>query len=159
MSSCRILRHKGRYVLLSGSEYFPAKKALPGEAPGAIATNDCLGVESHPRNRYVTYEFRRGVAATNYPSSARPLSPEALTHRRARAPPRGSFPRLFSAVREACGQRSSESSPADALTTGVTGTRTPVRTHARWLGAKRGAKSPSLISRVTAKRLKTVGGR
>jgi hypothetical protein len=55
-------------------------------------------------------------------------------------------------------QRSSASRPLEASTVGLTDTRTPVRTHARWLGAKRGA-SPSLISRVTAKRLNTVGGR
>src|SRR6266849_1016275 len=55
--------------------------------------------------------------------------------------------------------RSSPSRPAEASTVGLTATRTPVRTHARWLGAKRGANNPSLISRVTAKRLNTVGGR
>src|SRR5438067_61575 len=54
---------------------------------------------------------------------------------------------------------SSLSRPADANTTGATGTRTPVKTQARWLGAKRGASSPSLISRVTAKRLNAVAGR
>src|SRR5215469_7542930 len=56
-------------------------------------------------------------------------------------------------------QRSSASRPVEASTVELPGTRTPVRTHARWLGAKRGANSPSLISRVTAKRLKAVGGR
>jgi hypothetical protein len=49
--------------------------------------------------------------------------------------------------------------PVEASTTGLTGTRTPDSTQARWLGAKRGASSPPLISRVTAKRLKAVGGR
>src|SRR5690348_12524869 len=56
-------------------------------------------------------------------------------------------------------QRSSESRPADAGTAGLTGTRVPVRIQARWLGAKRGASNPSLISRVTANRLKAVAGR
>src|SRR5712672_267907 len=56
-------------------------------------------------------------------------------------------------------QRSSPSRPVEAATVGSTGTRTPDKIHARWLGAKRGAKSPSLISRVTAKRLNTVGGK
>ena len=56
-------------------------------------------------------------------------------------------------------QRSSTSRPVEASTVGLTATRTPDRTHPRWLGAKRGANSPSLISRVTAKRLNTVGGR
>src|SRR6516225_7544822 len=56
-------------------------------------------------------------------------------------------------------QRSSASRPADASTVGLTGTSTPDSTQARWLGAKRGARRPSLISRVTAKRLNTVGGR
>src|SRR5262249_23031391 len=53
----------------------------------------------------------------------------------------------------------SEARPADAAAGGSTFTRVPVRTYARWLGAKRGANSPSLISRVTAKRLNTVGGK
>src|SRR5207248_1248768 len=55
--------------------------------------------------------------------------------------------------------RSLESRPSDADTTGSTFTRKPVRIHARWLGAKRGANSPSLISRVTAKRLNAVAGK
>jgi hypothetical protein len=55
--------------------------------------------------------------------------------------------------------RSSESRPAEADTAGLTGTSVPVRIHAPWFGAKRGASNPSLISRVTAKRLNTVGGR
>src|SRR6202035_1333420 len=55
--------------------------------------------------------------------------------------------------------RSSVSRPSDAAIAGVTATRNPVRTHARWLGAKRGASKPSLISRVTAKRLNEVAGR
>ena len=41
--------------------------------------------------------------------------------------------------------------PADADTAGLTGIKLPVNTQARWLGAKRGVSSPSLISRVTAK--------
>ena len=49
--------------------------------------------------------------------------------------------------------RSSASRPSDAGATGFTGTREPCRTQPRWLGANRGASSPSLISRVTAKRL------
>src|ERR1700681_4703339 len=56
------------------------------------------------------------------------------------------------------GQRASRSRPADAATAGRTGTTTPDSTHAFWLGAKRGASSPSLISRVTAKRLNCVAG-
>src|SRR5438309_2016071 len=55
--------------------------------------------------------------------------------------------------------RSSLSSPAEAGTAGLTGTSTPDSTHALWLGAKRGASNPSLISRVTAKRLSHLGGR
>lgn len=35
----------------------------------------------------------------------------------------------------------------------------PVSTHARWLGANRGAREPSLISRVTAKRRNEVAGK
>src|SRR6202035_4868831 len=54
---------------------------------------------------------------------------------------------------------SSPSRPAEAGTAGLTATRAPVSTHARWLGEKRGANRPSLISLVTAKRLNTVGGR
>src|SRR6185295_2338607 len=41
-------------------------------------------------------------------------------------------------------QRSSASRPAEAGTDGVTATRNPDRTQARWLGAKRGASKPSL---------------
>src|ERR1700692_4902857 len=52
--------------------------------------------------------------------------------------------------------RSSPSRPSDAGSAGVTATRNPVRTHALWLGANRGASKPSLISRVTAKRLNEV---
>ena len=55
--------------------------------------------------------------------------------------------------------RSSPSRPVEAFTAGLTATRAPVSIHARWLGEKRGANRPSLISRVTAKRLNTVGGR
>src|SRR5437879_11822838 len=58
-----------------------------------------------------------------------------------------------------CLQRSSASRPAEAGTAGLTGTRVPVRIQARWLGAKRGASNPSLISRVTAKRLNAGGVR
>ena len=54
--------------------------------------------------------------------------------------------------------RSSLSSPSDAGTDGLTGTSVPDNTHAFWLGAKRGANSPSSISRVTAKRLNCVAG-
>src|SRR5262249_5416252 len=61
--------------------------------------------------------------------------------------------------RHARSQRSSASRPVEASTVGLTGTRTPDSTQARWLGAKRGANRPSFISRVTAKRLKAVGGR
>ncbi len=49
-------------------------------------------------------------------------------------------------------QRSSESSPSEAPTTGNPVTMVPERTQPRVLGAKRGAMNPSLISRVTAKR-------
>src|SRR5881296_1284310 len=56
-------------------------------------------------------------------------------------------------------QRSSASRPVEAGTAGLTGTRVPVRLQARWLGAKRGASNPSLISRVTAKRSNAVAGR
>src|SRR5258708_16614826 len=55
--------------------------------------------------------------------------------------------------------RSSESRPAAAGTDGVTATREPDSTHALWLGEKRGASKPSLISRVTAKRLNDEAGR
>src|SRR2546422_10191200 len=55
-------------------------------------------------------------------------------------------------------QRSSASRPVEAGTAGLTGTRVPVRIQARWLGANRGASNPSLISRVTAKRLNVVAG-
>src|SRR5262249_60773756 len=55
--------------------------------------------------------------------------------------------------------RPSPSRPAEAATAGCTGTRAPVIIQARWLGEKGGANNPSLISRVTAKRLNTVGGR
>src|ERR1700730_12014846 len=54
--------------------------------------------------------------------------------------------------------RSSESRPA-AATDGVTATREPDRTHALWLGENRGASKPSLISRVTAKRLNDAAGK
>jgi len=55
-------------------------------------------------------------------------------------------------------QRSSPSRRLDAGTAGLTGTRVPLSTTARWLGAKRGASRPSLISRVTWKRLNLVAG-
>src|SRR5260370_39097089 len=55
--------------------------------------------------------------------------------------------------------RSSESRPVAAGTEGVTATREPVRTHALWLGEKRGASKPSFISRVTAKRSNEVTDR
>src|SRR5258708_36230572 len=55
--------------------------------------------------------------------------------------------------------RSSESRPVAAGTDGVTATRDPVRTHALWLGEKRGASKPSFMSRVTAKRFNEVTGR
>ena len=54
--------------------------------------------------------------------------------------------------------RSSPSSPSEAGTDGLTGTSVPDNTHAFWLGANRGASSPSLISRVTANRLNCVAG-
>ena len=54
--------------------------------------------------------------------------------------------------------RSSPSSPAEAGTGGLTRAITPDRTHAFWLGANRGASKPSLISRVTAKRVNCVAG-
>src|ERR1700731_4691039 len=76
------------------------------------------------------------------------------------AEPKGESMTLRSWTRGAVScYRSSESRPADAGTEGVTATRNPVRTHALSLGAKRGASRPSLISRVTAKRLKSVGDR
>src|SRR5438093_301066 len=56
-------------------------------------------------------------------------------------------------------QRSSASSPSEAATTGKPVTMVPERTQPRVLGAKRGASKPSLISRVTAKRLKLRGVR
>src|SRR5205823_4504061 len=55
--------------------------------------------------------------------------------------------------------RSSASRPAEAATEGFTTTRFPLNTQARWLGEKRGASKPSLISRVTAKRLNESGDR
>src|SRR5262249_12698506 len=55
-------------------------------------------------------------------------------------------------------QRLSASCVTDALTDGCTSVNGPLWTHARWLGAKRGARRPSLISRVTAKRLNCVAG-
>src|SRR6185436_16638411 len=57
------------------------------------------------------------------------------------------------------GYRSSPSLLIEAGTEGSTRTSLPLSTQARWLGAKRGAKSPSSSSRVTAKRLNEVGGR
>src|SRR5262245_16110482 len=60
---------------------------------------------------------------------------------------------------KARGQRSSESRPSETGTAGTTAFIEPLRIHARWLGAKRGANSPSLISRVTANRPKLVAGR
>jgi MFS family permease len=63
------------------------------------------------------------------------------------------------ALHRAGRQRSSASRPSDAFTVGSTATRRPCSTKARSLRAKRGASSPSLISRVTAKRLNTVGDR
>src|SRR5260221_6767511 len=53
---------------------------------------------------------------------------------------------------------SSPSSPAEAGTAGLTGVSVPDSTHAFWLGANLGASIPSLISRVTAKRLNCVAG-
>jgi hypothetical protein len=47
----------------------------------------------------------------------------------------------------------------DAVTAGFTGTRVPIRTKTRWLGANRDASLPSLISRVSAKRSNAVAGR
>jgi hypothetical protein len=47
----------------------------------------------------------------------------------------------------------------EASTVGLTFTSEPLNTQPRWLGEKRGASEPSLISRVTAKRLNAVGGR
>ncbi len=55
--------------------------------------------------------------------------------------------------------RSSASRPTEAGIAGNCGTSEPCSTQPRWLGANRGANRPSLISRVTAKRLKTVAGR
>ena len=54
--------------------------------------------------------------------------------------------------------RSSLSRPADPITAGLTGLTNPVKIQAFWLGAKRGASGPSLISRVAANRSK-VGAR
>src|SRR5262245_42907718 len=54
--------------------------------------------------------------------------------------------------------RLSASCVTEALTDGDTSVNGPLWTHARWLGAKRGERSPSLISRVTAKRLNCVAG-
>src|SRR5207344_3616421 len=54
---------------------------------------------------------------------------------------------------------SSPSLEIEAGTAGLTRARDPLKTHARWLGARRGARRPSLSSRVTAKRLNAVGGR
>src|ERR1700693_854994 len=63
--------------------------------------------------------------------------------------------RLLSAGR----YRSSESRLSEAGTAGLTRTRKPVTTQALWLGANRGARRPSLISRVTANRLREVAGK
>src|SRR5688572_28785079 len=56
-------------------------------------------------------------------------------------------------------QRRSASSGTDADTAGCTSVRDPLSTHARKLGSNRGAKRPSLISRVTKNRLKDLGER
>jgi len=53
----------------------------------------------------------------------------------------------------------SPSCGTDAGTDGLTRLISPLSTHARWLGAKRGESSPSLISRVTATRLYAVAGK
>src|SRR6202008_4437329 len=58
-----------------------------------------------------------------------------------------------------CLQRSSLSRPADAGRGGLTVMAPPVSPQARWLGANRGAREPSLISRVTAKRRNEVAGK
>ena len=55
--------------------------------------------------------------------------------------------------------RSSPSLPTEAGTAGLTRTSEPLKTYARWLGARRGASRPSSISRVTANRSYEVGGR
>jgi hypothetical protein len=55
--------------------------------------------------------------------------------------------------------RASASRPADAFTGGSTGTRTPDKTHARWLGAKTRREQPIIDFPLTAKRLNAVGGR
>src|SRR5579859_5941507 len=47
----------------------------------------------------------------------------------------------------------------DAGTAGLTATRLPLRTNARWLGAKRWFNRPLSSSRVTAKRSNAVAGR
>lgn len=59
-------------------------------------------------------------------------------------------PRICS---EGAGQRSSLSRPVEAGVVGETSTLSPDITQPRWLGANRGARYPSLISRVTANRL------
>src|SRR6266436_942543 len=61
--------------------------------------------------------------------------------------------------RRSTGYLSSASRPVEASTLGLTFTSEPLNTQPRWLGEKRGASDPSLISRVTAKRLNAVGGR
>src|SRR5262249_42722833 len=84
--------------------------------------------------------------------------------------PRDSLNRIFARgalCRKAIGASAANNSPylssasrgTEAGTEGRTNVTGPLRTYARWKGAKRGASNPSLISRVTANRLNALGGR
>src|SRR6516162_11558599 len=121
-------------LLLRGTSLGPGRR-YPLPRPGAEPLNHCA-TRRNGRERY------SGVSPV---ATREPAHEEAASQ--AASPCDGNS------------QRSSASRPVEASTVGLTATRTPDRTHARWLGAKRGANSPSLISRVTAKRLNTVGGR
>src|SRR5262245_16305933 len=91
----------------------------------------------------------------------RPRRDLAATRREPRHP-RLDRPRRRRGADEAVTQpgrhRSSPSSPSEAGTDGLTGTSIPDSNQPFWLGANRGARRPSLISRVTAKRSNWVAG-
>ena len=136
-----------------------------GEASGATRRHEVLDLAHAVRREEARQEdvrvrpvelladdpiFERYAAARRW---TRPCAPEAISRAELRSHTD------LGAAALGLHHRSSASRPAEAGTAGLTATRMPLSTQPRWLGEKRGAKRPSLSSRVTAKRSKTVGGK
>jgi hypothetical protein len=98
-----------------------------------------LDVDEHGRERIIRHARQRGGPRESQTAASHRL-PELRRRRKSL-------------------HLSSESRPSDAVTTGKPVTARPERTQPRVLGAKRGPRRPSLISRLTANRSYDRGSR